>query len=664
MTAKNHTLSGGGYLLGIDTGGTFTDSVLLDYAGHDIVSSAKTLTDHGDLARGIIRAIEKLEINDPASILLVGMSSTLATNSVAEGKIRRTGLILIGYDSDLVSSYGFEAGFSAEKIAYFRGGHTSQGEEQAKLDIDGIIAWVKSNQHDLEALAVSSYFSPLNASHEYAAMEAISRLCDLPIVLGHQLSTRLDSVKRASTACLNASLVAVMHEFTAAVQRALRDRRITAPLMVVKGNGYLMPQAEAVRRPVETVLSGPAASAIGGKFFSQVDSALVIDIGGTTTDMALMREGAVAVADEGARVGDIKTAVRAARIRTAVIGCDSKLFIDHEGRVGIGPDRAIPLSRLAASFPEVRDDFEKLNKRRGYGWKSTDLIYWVLQKEPAPEILASFSPAVRRMFSVLSERPWSLATILTNTGVHHEVQLNAETLIRDGIIGVATVTPTDLLHVTGEMNNWCAQTSRLALSGICRLFQKREKDFVKLVLDRMTAMIAEEAIVFLAREKHHLPEKIDGKWGRWLFDQSLGGEKETVTVSISSEFPVIGIGAPAGYFVKRVARVLNARFILPEYAPVANAAGAVVGLIMVEAEALVYVRESGEIRQYVVQAGENRRVFKDEQAAVDYARKAVTFASREKCRDAGAKDSRAVVSETTEGPLRRILARAVGSPGI
>ncbi len=664
MASINHSQANGGYLLGIDTGGTFTDSVLLDYAGHNIVSSAKTLTDHGDLARGIIRAIEKLKIDDPEKIMLVGMSSTLATNSVAEGKIRKTGLILIGYDPDLISDYQFDSGFSAAQIAYFHGGHTSQGEEQAPLDIDGIITWVKENKDHLEALAVSSYFSPLNTAHELAALETISQLCDLPIVLGHQLSTRLDSIKRASTACLNASLVAVMHEFTTAVQRALRDRRITAPLMVVKGNGYLMPQNEAVLRPVETVLSGPAASAIGGKFFSQLDSALVIDIGGTTTDMALMRDGAVAVSEDGARVGDINTAVRAARIRTAVVGCDSKIYIDHEGQIGIGPDRVIPLSRLAASFPTVKEDLERLDKRRGYIWNSTDLTYWLLQKQPEPEVLAACSSPVRHLFSLLTEKPQSLSAVLKTTGVHHEVQLDAETLIRNGNIGVATLTPTDLLHAGNEMDNWCARTSELAVSGICQLCRKTPADFIQPVLDRITAMIAEEAIVFLARERHPLPERIDGKWGRWLFDQSLGEKKAAVSISISSRFPVIGIGAPAGYFVKRVADILNAQFVLPEYASVANAAGAVVGLIMTEAEALVYVHESGETRQFIMQSGESRRVFKEEKTAMEFARETVSRTAQEKCCTAGAKAPRVTLSETVEGPLNRILARALGSPGI
>ena len=664
MADINHNSGGDGYLLGIDTGGTFTDSVLLDYAGHNIISCAKTLTDHGDLARGIIRAIEKLEIEDPEKIMLVGMSSTLATNSVAEGKIRKTGLILIGYDPDLIADYHFDSGFSAADIAYFNGGHNSQGAEQASLDIDGIVSWVNANKDNLEALAVSAYFSPLNAAHEYAALEAISQLCDLPIVLGHQLSTRLDSIKRASTACLNASLVAVMHEFTLAVQRALKDRRITAPLMVVKGNGYLMPQYEAVRRPVETVLSGPAASTIGGKFFSRLDSALVIDIGGTTTDMALMRDGAVTVSEDGARVGNIVTAVRAARIRTAVVGCDSRLFIDHEGQIGIGPDRVVPLSRLAAACPAIRDDLEKLYKRRDYNWKTTDLTYWMLQRQPDPETMTAFSSTVRRLLSLLAESPQSLSAILKTSGVLHEVQLNAENLIRNGIIGVAALTPTDLLHVIQEMDNWCARTSELAVAGICQLCRKAPADFISLVLNRITAMIAEEAIVFLARENHPLPERIDGRWGRWLFDQSLGETKAAVSISISSRFPIIGIGAPAGYFVKRVAEILNARFVLPAYASVANAAGAVVGLVMTEAEALVYVHESGETRQYIMQAGQTRRHFKEEETAMDQARETVSREAREQCRSAGAKDAQVNLSETKEGPLHRILARAIGSPGI
>ncbi|MDY6823840.1 MAG: hydantoinase/oxoprolinase family protein [Thermodesulfobacteriota bacterium] len=653
------------YLLGIDTGGTFTDGVLLDYRTREIISAAKTLTTYGDLAEGVTSVLASLDITAPECIELVGISSTLATNSVAEGKTRKTGLILIGYDADLVAGYGLGDNFVAHMTAYFSGGHTSQGEEQAPLDLDSITAWVEDNKDELEALAVSSYFSPLNASHENRVYDAVSHISDLPIVLGHQLSTQLDSIKRAATACLNASLVAVMHEFAAAVQAALNQRDIKAPLMVVKGNGSLMPHTEAIRKPVETVLSGPAASAIGGRFFSDEKNALVIDVGGTTTDMALMQKGGVSISEEGARVGDIKTAVRAARIRTAVIGCDSRIGLNADKELIIGPERVVPLSRLAADFPSVRETFAELTKRRGYIWKPTDMVYWFLSKPVAPEDLGDFPATIRRLFRHLENTPLPLTTILKEAGVHHEVQLNADVLLQQGYIGVATLTPTDLLHAGGEMTNWCGQTATMALTCMCCLCNREPEEFIATTLDRIVATMTEEAMVFLAREKQrHLPERIDGQWGKWFFGQSLAGGGALLSVRIASAVPVIGIGAPAGFFVKRVAEALNAPFILPEHADVANAAGAVVGMVMVEVEALVYVKEFGEIRKFIVQAEIGNTEFKEEKAACEYARRTVTDRARENCLASGANNPQVTMKETTEGPLRRITAFAVGTPGL
>ena len=289
----------GDYVLGIDTGGTYTDGVLLDYRSREVLASAKTLTTYDDLTRGITSVLRELSIESPARVKLAGISSTLATNSIAQGKIKAVGLVLIGYDQDLLQSYGLESKFATRNFAYFQGGHTAQGEEQAPLDLEGIREWFRENGEDFEALAISSYFSPLNPKHEEQVFQALKEETNIPVVLGHQLSTQLDSVKRAATASLNASLVAVMHEFIQAVKSSMKDLGFNAPLMIVKGDGSLMPYTEAVKKPVETVLSGPAASTIGGRFLSSCSEALVVDVGGTTTDMALIDEGAIAVSEKG-----------------------------------------------------------------------------------------------------------------------------------------------------------------------------------------------------------------------------------------------------------------------------------------------------------------------------------------------------------------------------
>ncbi|MEF8889267.1 MAG: glutamate mutase L, partial [Desulfohalobiaceae bacterium] len=119
----------GDYVLGIDTGGTYTDGVLLDYRTRKVLASAKTLTTYDDLTKGISAVLRELSVESPARVKLAGISSTLATNSIAQGKIKNVGLILIGYDRDLLVSYELESKFATKDFAYFQGGHSAQGEE-------------------------------------------------------------------------------------------------------------------------------------------------------------------------------------------------------------------------------------------------------------------------------------------------------------------------------------------------------------------------------------------------------------------------------------------------------------------------------------------------------------------------------------------------------
>ncbi len=654
---------GGDYVIGIDTGGTYTDGVLMDYQSRRILASGKTLTTRSDLSVGVVEVLETLNIKDPAKVKLVGISSTLATNSIAEGKARRVGLVLIGYDPDLVASFGLEKKFSADCHGFFAGGHNSQGEQKEPLDIKGIRAWAGRFKDRVDAFAVSSYFSPLDPSHEEAAFELLSQTCDLPIVLGHQLSTELDSILRASTAALNASLVAVMQEFIEAVKASLSALGITAPLMIVKGDGSLMPYTEAVKKPVETIMSGPAASAIGGIFFSGKSNALMIDVGGTTTDMAFIKDGTVAVSDEGARVGNIETAVKAARTRTACVGCDSRISFGRDSKIRIGPDRVTPLSRLAWNYPAVHDEIMTLAGKKKFKtlW---DVIYWKFPREVDPPALGITDPKAFHVADILNRGPASVSSLLRKLDVHHSVQLNADGLFRRGLIEESTLTPTDLLHVNGRMKTWDSEAARQAVAVACEIYHRDTADFGDEVLDRMVAMMVEEAIVFLGGQNRKLPESVDGKWGRWFLGESIEQADSNLAVIISSRFPIIGIGAPAGIFVEKVAETLRAPFILPEYAGVANAAGAVAGSIVIEKEAILYARESEKSVAYVVQIDESHTEFAEYDHAVAHARGEVLMMAEKAAAKAGAVSPVITVKRKTEGFLERIRARAAGNPRI
>lgn len=651
------------YMIGIDTGGTYTDGVLLEYPSRQVIASSKSLTTREDLTFGITAALEGLSVDNPLRVKLVCISSTLATNSIAEGKGRRVGLLLIGYDRELLVRYNLESKFPTPYFEYFQGGHTVQGEEKEPLDRESIKAWVKENESHIDALAVSSYFSPLNTTHEEWAFDDLREVSSLPVVLGHQLSTKLDSIKRATTACLNASLVAIMQEFIQAVRESLEAHGIHAPLMIVKGDGSLMPYAAAVRKPVETILSGPAASAIGGRFLSEYRDALVIDIGGTTTDIAVIEDSQISIAEEGARVGKIETAVKAARIRTKGLGGDSRISFVPDGRLTVGPSRVVPLSYLAARFSRVEAEVLALKRKPLLDWRPTDLEYWFLHKNLGENSALVGTAVQRDLLVLLSEGPLTLTRILEKMGFYHPLQLNAEGLIRRGLIEQSTLTPTDLLHVNGQFTAWSTEAARTALDIACALFEKRREGLIEEVLDLMCAMIVEEVVVFLGQKRDRgLPEKVDDIWGRWFLEHTLGKENPYFDVATTCKIPIIGIGAPAGIFLEKVADFLNTHLFLPPYADVANAVGAVAGSVMVVKEALVYTHESKRVQSFLVQADGKRSGFEDSEKALAYAKEVVGNKARVEAVEAGAVDPQVIVDVSKEGGALRVVAKALGNP--
>jgi N-methylhydantoinase A/oxoprolinase/acetone carboxylase beta subunit len=652
------------YVVGIDTGGTYTDGVLMDYRSRKIVSISKTLTTRENLADGITQALEDLHIDDAAAIRLVGISSTLATNSIAERKIRKAGLLLIGYDRDLLTAYNLESKFPTRTVGYFKGGHTTQGFEKEPLDLAGIQEWVSCHHEDIDALAVSAYFSPLNPSHEERTLAMIRDLCSLPVVLGHQLTSKLDSIRRATTACLNASLVAIMHEFIEAVRESLVNLGIDAPLMIVKGDGSLFPYTDAVRRPVETILSGPAASAIGGRFLSERRDALVIDVGGTTTDLVLLDDFKTTLSNNGARVGKFETAVKAARIRTVAIGGDSRISFDAAGNVEVGPGRVVPLSRLVSRFAWIEEEVCALNKKAENKKCGTDIEYWFLNSPKKRNQIAAKNSRHQKLIALLEDGPKSLTQILMEMDKYDALQLNAGPLIYGGIIEQAALTPTDLLHAEGKMHTWCVAAARSAVKYTCALYEKNPELIGEEIFNLMDVALSEEVIAFLGRqgEENELPDRIDGTWGRWFVKEAIRGCDRYLRVTIAACCPIIGIGAPAGIFAKRIADILHAPFILPDYAPVANAVGAVAGSVIVEKEAIVYSRDNNGVLDYVVQVEAENTIFSESEEALDYAEQTAVALARQGAVDAGAVDPQVLVLKTAEGHLQRVITRGIGNP--
>ena len=312
-------------VLGIDTGGTYTDSVILDMEKGRIVTKAKALTTKENLSIGVRNSLLNLGSIDYKKISMVSLSTTLATNAVVENKGGEAGLIIIGPKTDIE--------VPVTKKIFLAGGHDIHGIPLADLDLlQAEKAIMRVFQGKVDAIAISSYLSVRNPEHELQVRDLIQDLLDMPVVCAHQLTTSLGFFERTVTAVLNAKLIPIIKDLNDSVKEVLRELGIQAPLMVVKGDGCMMDEKAAQEKPIETILSGPAASVIGATFLAKTENAIILDMGGTTTDIAIVEKGAPRLNQEGASVGDWLTRVQAAEISTFGLGGDSWLQLTKEGQ--------------------------------------------------------------------------------------------------------------------------------------------------------------------------------------------------------------------------------------------------------------------------------------------------------------------------------------------
>jgi N-methylhydantoinase A/oxoprolinase/acetone carboxylase beta subunit len=350
--------------LGIDTGGTYTDAVLLNSQTGEVLSTAKALTTKHDLSIGIKETISAALNGEqksvpPQTISMVALSTTLATKAIAESHGAPVCLLLIGYDPELIRQYKFQHELATNDIFYISGGHDIHGDEIAPLDEQAAKAAIMERREHVGAFAVSGYFGALNPSHELRVRQIIKDVCDLPATCGHELSSRFNSIRRATTVALNARLIPIIYDLIANVRFVLEQLSISAPLMIVKGDGSLVRAEWAIKRPVETVLSGPAASAIGAFQLAGKQDVWAIDVGGTTTDIVELQQGRPKVNPAGANIGGWRTMVEAVDVNTMGLGGDSHIHGTSEKNMLIGPKRVVPLCKLAAEYPEVLPNLQR-----------------------------------------------------------------------------------------------------------------------------------------------------------------------------------------------------------------------------------------------------------------------------------------------------------------
>ena len=282
--------------LGMDTGGTCTDAVLYDMEQGVVLCSAKTQTTKENLALGIAKALEGLDRTLLRQAEFISLSTTLATNACIEGHGGKTKLLLIGLDAATVSTIYRSYGFSSMDDFLFLEGTPEGGFLQPIAPDWGQLEAMMGKFADCDVVAVVQCFPQWNqGDFEQEAKARISAHYDIPIVCGYQLFSDPNAMIRGAGAYLNGQLIPLIGDFFQAVEQVLQENQLHLPIYIVSSNGSLMTLEYAKSHPVETLLCGPAASALGGAWMVQEQEGLLIDIGGTTTDVSFLKEGVLSM---------------------------------------------------------------------------------------------------------------------------------------------------------------------------------------------------------------------------------------------------------------------------------------------------------------------------------------------------------------------------------
>jgi len=662
--------------IGIDTGGTYTDAVLYNFEDKAILGTSKSLTTKDNLSIGILGAIDGLPVGLVQKAEFISLSTTLATNACVENKGGQAKLIFFGADKNAVDTYGRKYGLPPSKDIYIQESFSRfTGEFDREMDWVLFEKQIENGFEHLDGVGIIEVNAVRNgAVLEKKAKGIFQKKYDIPVVCAYELFAELGCLRRASSTLLNASLFPVINEFLAAVKKALTVRGIKATIVIVRSDGSLMSEKFAAVRPVETLLCGPAASAISGTQLTDNPNSIIVDMGGTTTDIALVKNGVPVKANNGVSIGKWKTFVDGIYIKTFGLGgdsavhyCDNNIFLEDY--------RVIPLCIAAKKYPVIAENMKWLKIR-----KHTHFLYehYILVKDISEN--ARYTDEEKAFCNALKKGPLILTEAAGAAG-KDVYAFNVKRLIKDSVVQVCGLTPTDIMHIKGDFNQYNSEVSLLGaefaafnldmpIQGFCDIVYEKVKQ--KLYLNIVTVLLEH-------RYPDYMKNGINTDVERFINDNyeevKRGSKDNMLSTMFSTGYKLVGIGAPIRIFLTDVAKMLGTNAVIPEHYEVANALGAIIGSI--SAYHSVEVRADNDADGtpcYIVYGGNENKVFQRIGDALDYAASEAKERAEIEAVKRGAKGKITVTSDVhnQEAEARdcivyfgaTVTARAVGSVGL
>jgi hypothetical protein len=651
--------------IGIDTGGTYTDAVVYDMEAKKILGEGKALTTHSRLEVGIANALDTLPRKFVERAELLTLSTTLATNACVENKGARARLLLLGFDTEMIdrlkeiyASYGF---YDTSQFTVMEARPENLFSDPCDPDWEELKRRLPQEFSDCAAVGVVQKHPRANGGRfEKEAKKLLEQELQVPVTLAYDISDEVNILKCCAGTMLNARLIPLISEFIEAVKAVMASRNLDMPIAIVRSDGSLMSEQMAGEYPVETLVSGPAASVVGGSALAGTDSAWIVDMGGTTTDVALLKSGNPVMAERGIHIGQWKTMVKGLFVDTFGLGGDSAVRF-RERKLYLDTTRVIPVSVLASEYPEILPQLSDFAER-GRCFSRWLHEFYVLQKDISGN--SDYTSEEQQICGLLKNGPvmtWKLAKLLEKDPYF----LHTERLEEEGIVQKSGLTPTDMMVLKGDFSLYEPTAAQLMLKCIEKNVSLPAEDIpdqvYELVIHKLYANLArifltqkypKKAAMFTekdmqqmiewfyedARARRNTDETVArivspdtrqtdetvskivspdiGQTDKTVArntspDARQSGKRPGVSLSLQSEYPLVGVGAPIHIFLPKVAELFGTTAIIPPHAQVANALGAIASRVVTTLQVRIKAEyENAYCCGYSVFEDSNRHFFK------------------------------------------------------
>lgn len=621
-------------VLGLDTGGTFTDAVLF-HPQAGCLRKTKTPTTHGAYELCLGHALEQLALSpeERSALSHVALSTTLATNAATEGRVEPAGLLVEAGDLRLPGDFHphwvalkSSLGFDAREVH-------PVSEREVLACAERIVAQVS-------AFAVVSYGGTRNPAHERRIAEILERNFAKPVVQAHTLTHRLNFIERARAAALNAGLLSLILAWLRSMQQVLVRFQLRCPVYIVKSDGALMTCAEALYKPLLTLFSGPAASLRGGSWLatSQAQaegrtlpaSVVVVDIGGTTMDIAQAWRTAGSMRGElrsaGSLIEDRRIALDGIEQSTCGLAGDSRFRCLSPQQWRFDAERCVPFCRTE-DLPGFRmEEAQALRDEWRYGdVERLERIVW--NPDLAHQDMAAFGKDAQMLLEALRAGPRPQHALRAMLPPVQYAQALEECLRRRRVLRIA-FTPTDLLCALGQIPRFSQALAEQALALYAHMLHTTPQALAQ----RMQATLARQLLAVLLRFYTRAEIGLSGMAQNFeaLAGYCIGAQP---LLQMNPAQPLVFVGAGAPIFAASLPAALAKQAQQHAHGNVANALGAALSRFDLRAQATITL--SANKRLVEVYDHEQRRDFASLNAAFAYAREILELRVRAWGRELG-----------------------------